>query len=287
MFFRRTVTHLTTQISAPLRLLSLNSCLFCSLFCLFSCSMVDYHPYDGLISGATSLTEKNISKIERLTEGKKSIKFAMISDTQGWYDETNEVVNAINKRSDIDFVIHGGDQSDFGVTKEFIWMRDALQRLKVPYVCVIGNHDCLGNGEEVYKKIYGQDNFAFTAGVIRFICLNTNALEYDYPHPVPDFVFLDSLKANFPKGAQKTVFAMHVKPTDFIFNNNVANIFERYVTSFPKTQFCLYGHNHSVSVDDVFGDGIIYYECASINKRSYLVFTIKEEGGYDYEVVTF
>jgi predicted phosphodiesterase len=219
--------------------------------------------------------------------GKKSITFAMISDTQGWYDETEEVVNAINKRKDIDFVIHGGDQSDYGVTKEFIWMRDVLQKLKVPYVCVIGNHDCLGNGEEIYKKIYGNDNFAFTAGNVRFICLNTNALEYDYSHPVPDFVFLDSLKANFPETANKTVFAMHVKPTDFIFNNNVATIFEKYVTSFPQTQFCLYGHNHSVSVDDVFGDGTIYYECACIKKRSYLVFTIKEEGGYDYEVVSF
>jgi hypothetical protein len=29
--------------------------------------------------------------------GKKSITFAMISDTQGWYDETEEVVNAIKK----------------------------------------------------------------------------------------------------------------------------------------------------------------------------------------------
>jgi hypothetical protein len=51
-------------------------------------------------------------------------------------------------------------------------------------------------------------------------------------------------------------------------------------------QFCLYGHNHVVAVDDVFSDGLLYYGCASINKRSYLLFTIKEEG-YDYEVVEF
>ena len=42
----------------------------------------------------------------------------MISDTQRWYNSTEDVVKALNARGDIDFVIHGGDQSDFGVTKE-------------------------------------------------------------------------------------------------------------------------------------------------------------------------
>ncbi len=37
---------------------------------------------------------------------------------------------------------------------------------------------------------------------------------------------------------------------------------------------------------DMFDDGIIYYECADIKKRSFLLFTISEEG-YDYEVVEF
>ena len=41
----------------------------------------------------------------------------MISDTQRWYNSTEDVVKALNARGDIDFVIHGGDQSDFGVTK--------------------------------------------------------------------------------------------------------------------------------------------------------------------------
>lgn len=263
---------------------------FCSIITIIkllcSCSALDYHPYDSLISGETELTDKNIDKIEVLTNGKKIIKFAMISDTQGWYDETIDAIKAINGRNDIDFVIHGGDQSDFGVTKEFIWMRDIFQKLKVPYVCLIGNHDCVGSGADVYKKIYGNDNFAFTAGQTRFICLNTNAMEYDYSHPVPDFDFIWNELNSFPKTASKSVFVMHVKPKDFQFNNNVANIFERYIKEFPGLQFCLYGHNHVVAVDDVFSDGLLYYGCASINKRSYLLFTIKEEG-YDYEVVEF
>ena len=34
---------------------------------------------------------------------------------------------------DIDFVLHGGDVSDFGLTDEFLWQRDFMNGLKVPY----------------------------------------------------------------------------------------------------------------------------------------------------------
>jgi 3',5'-cyclic AMP phosphodiesterase CpdA len=62
-----------------------------------------------------------------------------------------------------DFVIHGGDISDFGLTKEFLWMRDIMNGLKAPYVVIIGNHGCLANGTEIYRKIFGEENFSSLA----------------------------------------------------------------------------------------------------------------------------
>ena len=53
-----------------------------------------------------------------------------MGDSQRWYDATEDFVKEINKRDDIDFVIHGGDMSDFGVTKEFLWQRDIMNGLK-------------------------------------------------------------------------------------------------------------------------------------------------------------
>ena len=148
--------------------------------CFSGCDMLETHPYDVHITGERELNNKNIQLIENKMQGKKTIRFAMISDTQRWYNSTEDVVKALNARGDIDFVIHGGDQSDFGVTKEFIWMRDIFNKFQMPYVCLLGNHDCLGTGEDAYRAIYGDPNFAFTAGNVRFICLNTNAMEYDY-----------------------------------------------------------------------------------------------------------
>mgnify|MGYP000758831840 CR=1 FL=1 len=261
-------------------------CLAIPLFFLEACEMLETHPYDTHVTGDTNINRKNIRKIENTLRDRKSFRFAMISDTQRWYDETEDVVEAINRRDDVDFVLHGGDQSDFGVTKEFVWMRDILDKLDVPYVCVIGNHDCLGTGKDTYRTIYGNTDFAFNAGDMRFICMNTNALEYDYSEPIPNLGFLDDELVGMPEGIRRTAFLMHAAPGSEVFNNNLKDIFGKYVSHFPGIQFCLYGHSHGLSVNEPFSDGILYYECPCIKKRIYLLFTVHEEG-YDYEVVEF
>ena len=167
-------------------LYALFSCLFLS-----GCGMIDYHPYDVRISGETEVNAHNMERIESNCQGKTTIRFVTMGDSQRWYDETEDFVKAINQRNDIDFVIHGGDMSDFGLTKEFLWQRDIMNGLHVPYVALIGNHDCLGTGAETYKAVFGPTNFSFIAGNVKFVCLNTNALEYDYSEPVPDFTFME------------------------------------------------------------------------------------------------
>ena len=148
--------------------------IYISLFALLTftaCEMIEYHPYDGRIKGETGINAKNIARIEESCKGKKSIRFVMTRDTQRAYDETEDFVKTINKRNDVDFVIHGGDISDFGLTKEFMWQRDIMNKLKVPYVVLLGNHDCLANGIDVFHEVFGEVNFSFLAGNTKFICL--------------------------------------------------------------------------------------------------------------------
>lgn len=129
-------------------------CLIPFLMLLAGCDLFEAHPYDGKVTGETGINQKNIQLIEKSCADKESIRFALVGDTQRWYDETEDFVDAINQRDDIDFVIHGGDVADFGLTDEFMWQRDILNRLKVPYVVIIGNHDCLATGEGVFRKIF-------------------------------------------------------------------------------------------------------------------------------------
>lgn len=253
---------------------------------LTACNVIEYHPYDTRITGETDVNASNVRRIEESMAGRKTFRFAMISDTQRRYDETEEVIKVINRRGDIDFVLHGGDLADFGETKEFLWARDVLSELQVPYVCLLGNHDCLGTGKDVFLNVFGEENFSFVAGNVRFICLNTNALEYDYSHPVPDFDFMENTLTDVPNGVEKTIVAMHVPPGDMEFNNNVSKAFEHYVKSYTGLQFCLYGHVHNWGASDLFEDGVMYYGCTTVGKRGYYVITINEKG-YEIERCTF
>ena len=251
-----------------------------------ACDMFDYHPYDGKLSGVLDNNKKNIARIEEHLKDKTSFKFAFISDTQRWYDDTERVVKNINSRPDIDFVVHGGDLSDFGYTDEFLLQRDILNKLKAPYVAVIGNHDFLANGSQVFVKVFGEENFSFMAGNTKFVCVNTNALELDYSHPVPDFQYINSqLDENYANHTN-TIFVMHAPPFSEQFNNNVAKVFQYEINRFPNLLFCLNGHGHTLEHNDLFDDGVIYYEVCNVHKRKYYIFTITDNK-YTYEVVEF
>ena len=66
--------------------------------CFQSCDMFEAHPYDAYVRGEKNLNEKYILQINDNLKDKKSFRFAFISDTQRWYDETEDMVNDINKR---------------------------------------------------------------------------------------------------------------------------------------------------------------------------------------------
>ena len=262
--------------------------LYTLLSCLIlaGCDMIDYHPYDVRISGETDVNAHNIEQIEANCKGKTTLRFITMGDSQRWHDETEDFVNEINKRDDIDFVIHGGDMSDFGLTKEFLWQRDIMNKLKVPYVVLMGNHDCLGTGAETYKAVFGPSNFSFIAGNVKFICLNTNALEYDYSEPIPDFTFMENELTNRKDEFEKTVVSMHAPPFADVFNDNVGKVFEHYILQYPGIQFCTAAHDHGFGDKDFFDDGMHYIISDCMKHRSYIVFTITPEK-YEYELVEF
>lgn len=245
-----------------------------------------YHPYDVRFDGDCDINERNIAVIEEACRDRDTLTVAFISDTHGWYSDMEDMITSVNAHPEVDFVIHGGDLTDCGTTREFEWQRDIMAKLNAPYVALIGNHDFLGTGDEVYKAMYGELNFSFIAARIKFVCLNTNAMEYDYLAAVPDLDFMEEQCTADSALFDRTVICMHARPYCSQFNNNVAKAFEHYVNLFPGVLFCLYGHDHSFNVEDIYGDGVIYYGVTSAEHRSYYIFTITPDD-YTYEVVSF
>ena len=247
-----------------------------------SCDLFDTHPYDVNFSGERNINATRIALIEEQFTERDSLNIAIISDTHGSYSDASDLIDDINARN-FDFVIHLGDLTDTGTTTEFEWARDLLDNLQIPYVALIGNHDFLGTGEETYLKMFGQMDFSFIAANTKFLCVNTNATEYEDQDQVPDLDFIRSEASNDSNNFSQTVVCMHARPFSDQFDNNLTDSFHTCIKQMPGLLLCLNGHDHQFQNDDLFGDGIIYYGCTCAEKRGYLILTITPNG---YEIQT-
>ena len=254
---------------------------------LTSCDDVfQTHPYSVHFDGETEINAKRISIIEPSTLNKDTLRVAFISDTHLWHSDARDEVDDINSRADIDFVIHCGDLTDTGTAKEFEWSRDILNRLRVPFVALIGNHDFLGTGNQTYSKMYGPMDFSFIAARVKFVCLNTNATEFDYMAAVPNFDYMEYEMVSDSARFDRTVIVMHSPPYSDQFNNNVCKAFRRYLDFFPGLMCCVYGHNHNANVDDIYGDGLIFYGIDCAAHRNYRIMTITPDS-YEMEQIRY
>jgi len=257
------------------------------LLLLVSCNeMFDTHPYDVDFDGESDINAKQIKVIKNTLDDKDTLRVAFISDTHGWYTETKDEVDNLNQRTDIDFVIHCGDLTETGTSKEFEWARNILNDLNYPYIALIGNHDFLGTGDQTYSVMYGDMDFSFIVSRIKFVCLNTNATEYDYMAAVPNFDFMEQEMTSDSTLFDRTVIVMHAPPYSDQFNNNVCKAFRRYLDFFPGLMYCVYGHNHRTVASDIYGDGLMFYGVGSADRRQYRIFTITKDG-YEVEIVDF
>lgn len=255
---------------------------------LTACDLFDYHPLDGQIDINTNgkANADNISIIDSITLNKNNLRFAFVTDTHRNDDETALFVKDINKRGDVDFIVHGGDITDYGYKREFEWTYRNLGKLTIPHVVALGNHDIPAYGNYLYESIYGAANFAFIAGAYKFIVLNTNRLEYKNPIHVPDFDFIEQQIADCDK-YKGTIVVMHAPPGGEQFGDEeIVQKFSESLSRIPNLYFCLYGHTHNHTVSELLNDGVVYIGCDNIAKRSYLILDLSPES-YSYEIVRF
>lgn len=243
---------------------------------LQACHFV-YHP-DEVRPNAKNLNAINIGKIGSLSS-KTSFKFILTGDTQRFYDELDRFVDHVNAQNDISFVLFNGDLVDFGLNKEYNWISEKFERLKVPYVAAIGNHDMLGNGKRVYNEMFGPDNFTFNFSDSKFICLNTNSRETGFDGSLPNMSFLrQELADTIP---QNVFILSHVAPFSVDFDRNLENDFRLALESNPRVHLSLHGHEHHYMVMRPYNDDITFLLAAAEDSRSYALITVN---GNEYTI---
>lgn len=252
----------------------------------FSCEGIfQYNPNQIILKDSeTDLNQKNILKIKALPQT-DTVRFIFMGDTQRWYDESADFIKSANSQQGVDFVVHSGDISDFGLSQEFKWVNQIMQDLKFPYVTVIGNHDLVANGPLVYKKMYGPMNYTFDFAGNKFIFINTNSREYDFDGTAPDLVWLKAQLDDNPENKNAIVMA-HVPPFDGDFDAKLQQQYAGLLAADPNVKFTLYGHQHAFKEGQFYEDGVNYLVTTSMGARGYLLVTTWK-GGYHVERILF
>lgn len=211
-----------------------------------------------------------------LSFGQTEIKFVHLSDTHigsaTGADDLRLTVKDINENPAIQFVIITGDITEFGSDEEIKLAKQILDSLNKPWHIIPGNHDSnwSESGSNTFKKVFGNETFAFNAGGFLFLGTHSGPNMRMSPGQIPreNIVWLDSvLKAT--DDATPIVFANHY-PQDSGLNN----WFEAVDRLKQKNiQLIICGHLHSNRVMNF--DGI-----PAVVGRSNLR-AKKEIGGYN------
>tara|TARA_R110001592_G_scaffold237306_4_gene496177 strand:+ start:23831 stop:24637 length:807 start_codon:yes stop_codon:yes gene_type:complete len=253
-----------------------------AILLLVSCNKFEYSNYQvNLDSKYENTNAKNIQKLP--LEYKDTITIAVIGDSQRFYESTSEIIKKINKTPGIDFVAHTGDLVDFGMQKEYEWMHDELSTLKAPIIAVVGNHDLIGNGGDVYQHMYGDFNFSFTLSGNKFIFINTNSREFNFNKNVPDIEWLDK-ELSDTAHYNNAIIICHVSHNNEDFNEELREEFVQSVKKYKKVLMSINGHLHNFEYSPPDEDNIAYFNTYSTKKEKFILLKIWDNQ-YSFEII--
>ena len=251
-------------------------------------NMFDYSSY--VIDFDKENSNVNQTNIKRISEKKvnDTIRIAFTGDTHRFYDEFEDFVNAVNnvnKNNPVDFAIHAGDIADFGLPQQYLWGNSFLLNLDCPYFVVLGNHDLVGNGSLAYSEMFGEFNFSFIYGDIKFVFINTNSLEFNFNGKVPDINWLDS---QLQPGDDFTnaVIIFHVPPMDGGFDSVLEEDFHSVIAKYNNVLFTIHGHLHNHEVYTPYSEGIPYINVYGVEYEKFNVIIISD-GKVEIETYEF
>ena len=249
------------------------------LLSILSCSCKKLFSYNA---NEIQIEEKdrsqNTKNIERLQSKAQddSFRFIVISDTQRFYEEMDDFIEKVKGYPDISFLILNGDMTDFGLRSEYQWMSDRLQKLAFPFFVVIGNHDMLGNGRELYNQMFGPENFSFNFSGYKFIILNSNSKEVGYNGTLPDTTWLLKELSVTPT-QQKILVLGHLAPFSGDFDRALEQPYVRILANNGNVIYSVHGHEGISYLGQPYGPPVNYLVVNSIKEKSFVLISVDSD----------
>ena len=134
-------------------------------------------------------TAKNLTKLAAIPGAPgETIRIGFLSDTHDAYTTAGNILGQLNGQSDLRFIVHAGDFTDFGTQQEYVWFHDRIAGRRAPLFVATGNHDGLVHGRKLYAEMFGPPNFSFHHASVKIVVFNTNTIEYQVPEPDLDWL---------------------------------------------------------------------------------------------------
>jgi len=180
----------------------------------------------------------------------QTFKFAHVTDThiggKTAEEDLERTIFDINSNEEIKFVIVSGDITEFGSDEELLLAKQILDKLKVKYYVVPGNHDTnwSESGGDSFIKIFGSETFEFKFNGFQFIGTNSGPNMRMSPGQVPreNLVWMDSI---FKADANMPLIFINHYPQDADLNNWY-EVIDRLKKRDVRLALCGHGHSNRV-----------------------------------------
>ncbi|QEK51655.1 metallophosphoesterase [Pedobacter aquae] len=253
----------------------------------FSCNKLEYSPNQSFSkNSASAINAKNIAKLAKQQSADDTLRFILTGDTQRSYDQATALVKLVNSKfPKLDFVILSGDISDFGLLQEMVWVTDIYNGLQVPYLAVIGNHDLIANGRNVYLKMFGDLNFTFTHKGVKFICHDDNSREYQFNGNVPDLTWI-AQELQTSNEVEAIVGVAHIPPRGGDFDPAMEDAYIHLFNA-PKVVACLFAHENKSDLYYPIAGGVPFIVTDAVTNRECLYVEIVNGKLFKNENITY
>jgi len=240
-----------------------------------SCDQFEFSPNQSFDhSSPSDLNAQNLAQLRQNAED-DTVTIVFAGDMQRWYDEQERFVRKVNSLENVDLVLLAGDISDFGILQEFKWVQKRLSALRVPYFGIIGNHDMVANGRQIFRQMFGPLDYSFVYGGIKFIAHNTNGLEAP-DEPTPDIGWLARELQNSEK-ADYIITVSHVPPFNAQeFGPESVKAYTELLQNTPNLLLSLHGHVHQHQDFYPFGDQVHYMTSYSFEQSAFVLLQISK-----------
>lgn len=188
----------------------------------------------------TNIIAPAISDEALVIQSKQSepVVFSLFTDSHANYDDLKRVARRL-QNDNSRFVVNLGDVTDLGMAVEYDAFLHSIKPLKKPLFSIIGNHDTVGKGKAIYRKIFGAYNYAFDYAGLRWVFFNNNRL--DFLNEGVDLTWLEKQVLSSP---YPVLIFQHVNP----FNNEYfdAAYLQRFtdLLETDKVRAVFFGHIH-------------------------------------------